>query len=66
MPVFEKLAEMFPTLTFDCVCFDEGWNFAGVGEFGVTDRPFETVKATDELYLLAYGHAHERDDEEAA
>lgn len=65
-PVFEKLAETFPTLTFDCICFDEGWNFAGVGGFGVTGKTFETVEATDELYEAVYGCKPERDEEDAA
>lgn len=63
-PVFEKLAQEFPTLTFDCVCFDEGWNFAGIGAFGATGEPFQIVKATDELYETVYGRKPEPDDED--
>ncbi|NOG70448.1 hypothetical protein [Roseicella sp. DB1501] len=65
-PVFEKLAADFPGLRFDCVCFDEGWNFAGRGCFnpGPGDEPFDTCDATDALYERVYGHAPERDDED--
>lgn len=63
-PVFEALVAEFPTLTFDCICFDEGWNFAGVGTFGATGEPFAEVKATDELYEQVYGRKPERDEDE--
>lgn len=64
-PIFEKLAEMFPALTFDCVTFDEGWNFAGSGQFGhVTDKPFAICDATKELYREVYGEDPPVDEDE--
>jgi hypothetical protein len=53
---------MFPTLCFECVCFDEGWHFAGVGRFNGSPR-FEIVHATDHLFEAVYGFAPEYDDE---
>jgi hypothetical protein len=53
-PIFEKLAGMFPTLRFDCACFDEMWNFAGEGVFN-GDPPFEFVEPTVELHEKVYG-----------
>ena len=66
-PVFDALAKRFPTLTFECVCFDEGWGLAGKGRFGVEadEEPFTITDANDELYELVYGHPPEREDEEA-
>lgn len=62
-PVFERLVEMFPTLTFDCVTYDEGSNFAGEGQFGaLVTHPFEIGAATDELYERAYGHLPEPEE----
>lgn len=62
-PIFEALAAKYPTLTFDVMAFDEGWNFACEGQFGSEVRkPFETVEATDELYEAVYGQAPERED----
>lgn len=61
-PIFEKLAEMFPSITFDCKCFDEGWNFAGQGQFGNSvSEPFGTCEATDDLYEAVYGELPEID-----
>ncbi|PTR06393.1 MULTISPECIES: hypothetical protein [unclassified Novosphingobium] len=63
-PVFAKLVEKFPTLTFDLATFDEGWNFAGEGQMGaVVAKPFEIGSATNELYERVYGHAPELEDE---
>jgi len=61
-PIFEKLAEMFPSLRFDCTCFDESWNFAGQGTFN-GDRPFEIVEATDELFETVFGWKPEYESE---
>ena len=44
-PIFEKLAEMFPSLRFECTCFDESWDFAGHGAFN-GDPPFKLVEPT--------------------
>lgn len=64
-PIFNRLSKMFPDLTFNCSCFDEGWNFAGFGQFGaVVMTPFEIGKATDALHVLVYGHPPERDVED--
>jgi hypothetical protein len=62
-PIFEKLAGMFPVLRFECVCFDEGWLFAGHGAFN-GEPAFEIVGATDKLYEAVYGEAasHEEHD----
>lgn len=66
-PVFEALAERFPTLKFQCTTFNEGWNFAGVGFFnpGEGEPAWKKVKATDELYEAVYGYPPEPDEEEA-
>lgn len=67
-PIFEELARRFPTLSFDCVCFDEGWNFAGEGKFSAAETTFATSKelATDEMYERVYGQPPEHyEDEEA-
>jgi hypothetical protein len=53
-PIFMTLATMFPTLRFECACYDEGGNFAGVGAFN-GEPAFKIVEATDELYELVYG-----------
>lgn len=59
-PIFEKLAQMFPTLCFQCACFDEMSNFAGRGTFN-GEPPFEIVEATDELFEAVYGYKPEWD-----
>jgi hypothetical protein len=62
-PIFAALVEQFPGLTFDCLCFDEGWNFAGRGQFGAeTVEPFATCDATTELYEAVYGEPPEHDE----
>ena len=62
-PIFEKLARIFPTVRFECTCFDEGWFFAGRGAFN-GEPVFEIVEPTDELYEAVYGVAasQEQDD----
>jgi len=50
-------------LTFDIKAFDEGWNFACVGQFNGRND-FTEVKATDELYEAVYGEKYVREDEE--
>jgi len=59
-PIFEQLAEMFPTLCFQCACFGEMSNFAGRGTFN-GEPPFEIMEATDELFEAVYGHKPEWD-----
>jgi hypothetical protein len=63
-PVFAALARVFPSLNFDLVCFDEGWNFAGRGAFNPTEgqEPFATCDANTELFEAVYGHAPEIDE----
>ena len=70
-PVFVKLAEQYPTLTFDCVCHDEGDNFAGIGLFGAgaDQNPFKRISGAsganlDEYYVLAHGRPRPVDDDE--
>jgi hypothetical protein len=61
-PIFAKLATMFPTLRFECACYDEGGNFAGFGAFN-GEPAFKICEATDELYELVYDEKPERDDD---
>jgi hypothetical protein len=61
-PIFQKLATMFPTLRFECACYDECGNFAGFGAFN-GEPAFEIGEATDELYELVYGEKPERYDD---
>jgi hypothetical protein len=63
-PVFKALIIAFPTLTFDCVCFDEGWNFAGEGVFAADVTTFREVKATDAMYERVYLRKPERDEDD--
>lgn len=63
-PIFEALVERYPALTFDCRCFDEGWNFAGSGQLGaVVSVPFTIGDATSEIYEAVYGAPPPADDE---
>ena len=63
IPIFEKLARMFPGLCFQCSCFDEGWCFAGRGAFN-GEPAFQILEATDELYEIVYGYKPSWHDEE--
>jgi hypothetical protein len=60
-PIFNKLAEMYPSLTFYVSCFDEGWNFAGKGFFSNEETTFEVVEATDAMYEEVYGYEPEEE-----
>ncbi|MGH9342554.1 MAG: hypothetical protein ACRD19_02150 [Terriglobia bacterium] len=62
-PVFRKIAEQFPALSFRCSCYDEGGNFAGDGFFNPRDgqKEFGICDATDELYERVYGHPPDLD-----
>jgi hypothetical protein len=64
LPVFRKVAEEFPALSFRCTCYDEGGNFAGDGFFNPPkgEPQFALGTATDELYERVYGHPPEHDD----
>ena len=63
-PIFAKLAELHPGLTFDIKSFDEGWNFACVGQFNGRND-FANVKASPELYEAVYGEKYVCEDEES-
>jgi hypothetical protein len=63
-PIFKKLAEMFPSLRFDTVCFDEGWNFAGRGLWKDGCGEFQELDATDDLYEEVYGYPPEKDEDD--
>ena len=68
-PIFVKLAELYPELTFSCACFDEGGGFAGKGYFNPKDDnpTFTYCDATDEMYELVYGcplEPYDEDDED--
>ena len=62
--VFVALAARFPKLMFDCACFDDGWSYAGMGQFNGR-KPFHTMEATDELHERVYGFPPKSDDEAA-
>ena len=66
MPVFRKIAEEFPTLSFRCTCYDEGGNFAGDGFFNpnTLGPEFALCNASDELYERVYGQPPNVDDED--
>lgn len=65
-PVFEALAKRFPTLQFECISFDEGWNFAATGFFNppAGKAAWKRCDATEELYELVYGEKFQRDPED--
>lgn len=62
--IMRAISEKFPSLTFDCLCFDEGWNFAGRGSFHGGPYTWEEVEATAELYERVYGEPYVEDDED--
>lgn len=65
-PIFNKLAQLFPLLTLECDCYDEGGIFAGEGCFNPRegDCDFHFVEATPEIYERVYGYPYvpENDD----
>lgn len=65
-PIFEKLAALYPTLTFECWTHDEGDCFGGRGCFNPRegDEPFAFGPGDDEAYELAHGYAREKYDDE--
>lgn len=63
-PVFEKLAQEFPTLQVDVLCFDEGWGFAGSGTTDGATYLYTTIEPTDAIYERVYGHAPEKNEED--
>jgi hypothetical protein len=65
VPIFEKLAEEFPELTFEFLYFDEGWNFAGTATLENGACVDDSKEATAELYEQVYGcPPPDYDDEE--
>jgi len=55
-PIFRKLEEMYPDLVFSCASFDEGWCFAGLGDFGNgAGNRYRAVAPTDAMYETVYG-----------
>jgi hypothetical protein len=64
-PIFRKLAEIYPTLTFAVISFDEGWRFACDGEFnGANNYRCSKDLATANMYERVYGHAPDDLDED--
>lgn len=57
-PIFDALLARYPSLQFDCACFDEGDNFAGKGRYGV-DFECSSELVSDALYEEVYGRARE-------
>lgn len=66
-PVFEMIALEHPSLSFECLTFDEGWRFAGTGWFNPTPgkASFAKCDATEDLYERVYGYKPDADDEDA-
>jgi|GEM_PF-1859359 len=64
-PVFKKLAEMWPSLVFALVSFDEGGCFGCKGEFnGKNDFRCDEALGSDEgLYVQVYGRRMPKYDE---
>lgn len=64
LPIFEKLQEIYPSLMFETMSFDEGWNEATIGRFGPGISEILVLEASDELhkrvceevYALVYGY----------
>jgi hypothetical protein len=54
-PVFVKLAEDNPKLSFTIVSFEEQWGFAGRGEFEEGAGSYDLVDATKGMYKEVYG-----------
>ncbi len=63
-PIWEKLAEEFPTLRFEVIGYDEGSNFGVKGEIVDGENWVHCVEATDELYEQVYGEPPMRDEDE--
>lgn len=67
-PVFLRLAELFPELTFECDCYDEGANFAGEGCFNPrkNDKDFQIVVATPAIFERVYGYPCVPDEDDVS
>lgn len=64
LPVFQALSMLFPSLSFNVMCFDEGWGFAMAGEFHDRESTYEDVEVNDEIHEKVYGYPPEKDQEE--
>ena len=62
-PIFDVLLLRYPTLQFDCACFDEGDLFAGKGRYGV-DFECRSELVSDALYEEVYGKKREHYEDE--
>lgn len=66
-PIFERLAERYQGLAFQCATFDEGSNFSGAGYFNPprSKPPFTITDPADEaLYESVYGFEREVEEED--
>ena len=61
-PIFDKLAELWPDLTFETESIDEGGGDY-VGTFHGERRELKKVTDSDERYKRVYGHARETYDD---
>lgn len=64
IPVFKELAKRWPGLIFDILSYDEGDNFACVGQFNGRND-YRKVAVSPELYERAYGRKRPTDEEES-
>jgi hypothetical protein len=63
-PIWRKLCELYPQLTFHVQAFDEGWGFAvDCSLHGDADQ-LECVDASDELHESVYGYPPYKDDDD--
>jgi len=61
-PVLRELAKRWPGLIFDVTSYDEGDNFACVGQFNGRND-YRRVAVSPELYEKTYGHKRPTDEE---
>ena len=62
-PIWLKLAEEFPKLTFNVIGLDEGWGFAVTGFIEGGMSHVHCVEATKEHYEALYGEPYQCDEE---
>lgn len=63
-PIWDALAEKFPTLFFDIVGFDEGWNFAVKGTIEDGENYITVYEANANIYEQTYGYAPEKEEDD--
>jgi hypothetical protein len=63
-PIFNKLPKIYPNLEFKVAFFDEGWGFAGEGEFSEDCHSLDYCEADEELYEKVYDRPAPEDYEE--